>query len=79
LRWAGDAASRGAVRNTYKTLVGKLEGKRPLQISRRIWENYIKMDLETIGCEMDSSSLGQEKNRGLCEHINETYVSIRGE
>jgi hypothetical protein len=32
--------------NMYKVLVGKPEGKRPLGISRRRWEDVIKMDLK---------------------------------
>jgi hypothetical protein len=35
--------------NTYRTLVGKLEGKRPLGRRRRRWEDNIKMDLREIG------------------------------
>jgi hypothetical protein len=32
-------------RNTYRILVGKSEGKRPLGRSRRRWVNDTKMDL----------------------------------
>jgi hypothetical protein len=31
--------------NAYKILVRKPEGKRPLGISRRRWENNVRMDL----------------------------------
>jgi hypothetical protein len=34
---------------TYRVLVGKLEGKRPLARPRRRWEDGIKMDLREIG------------------------------
>jgi hypothetical protein len=30
-------------------LVGKLEGKRPLEIHRHMWEDDIKMELRDIG------------------------------
>jgi len=30
--------------------VGKPEGKGPLEISRRRWEDNIKMDLQDVGC-----------------------------
>jgi hypothetical protein len=30
----------------YRVLVGKPEGRRPLGIPRRIWENNIKVDLQ---------------------------------
>jgi hypothetical protein len=35
--------------NVYRVLVGKPEGKRPLERSRRIWKDAIKMDLREIG------------------------------
>ena len=35
---------------TYRVLVGKSEGKRPLGRPRRRWENNIKMDLQEVGC-----------------------------
>jgi hypothetical protein len=34
---------------TYRVLVGKLEGKRPLVRPRRRWEDSIKMDLQEVG------------------------------
>jgi hypothetical protein len=34
-------------RNTYRTLVGKPEGKKPLGRPRRSWVDNIKMDLKT--------------------------------
>jgi hypothetical protein len=33
-----------------RVLVGKPEGKRPLEISRRRWENNIMIDLQEVGC-----------------------------
>jgi hypothetical protein len=39
----------GARRNTYRILVGKSEGKRPLGRPRRRWVDSIKMDLREIG------------------------------
>ena len=38
-------------RNTYRVLVGKPEGKRPLWRPRRRWEDNIKMDLREVGCD----------------------------
>jgi hypothetical protein len=35
-------------RNVYRVLVGKLEGKRPLERPRHRWEDGIKMDLGEI-------------------------------
>jgi len=36
-------------RGTYRVLVEKPEGKRPLRRPRRKWEYNIKMDLQEIG------------------------------
>jgi hypothetical protein len=36
-------------RNAYRLLVGKLEGKRPLERQRHRWVANIKMDLGEIG------------------------------
>jgi hypothetical protein len=41
MRWAGHVAGIGQARGLYRDLVGKPEGKRPLGISRRIWDNNI--------------------------------------
>jgi hypothetical protein len=46
----GRACSTNAdKRNTYRILVGKPEGKRPLGRPRRGWADNIKMDLREIG------------------------------
>jgi hypothetical protein len=39
----------GEERKFYKVFVGKPEGKRPLERSRRRWEDWIRMDLREIG------------------------------
>jgi hypothetical protein len=39
----------GAMSNSYRTLVGKPEGKRPLERPRHMWVDNIKMDLREIG------------------------------
>jgi hypothetical protein len=49
MRWAGHVASRGEGRNVYRVLVGRPEGKRPLERPRRRWEDGIRMDLREIG------------------------------
>jgi hypothetical protein len=49
MRWAGNAAHRGKERNAYRILLGKPEGKRPLGIPIRRWENNIKIDLKEVG------------------------------
>jgi len=37
-------------RGVYRVLVGKPEGKRPLERLRCRWEDNIKMDLQGVGC-----------------------------
>jgi hypothetical protein len=46
MRWAGHVARIGETRNSYRILVGKPEGKRPLGRSRRRWVDNIKIDLK---------------------------------
>jgi hypothetical protein len=45
MRWAGHVACMGDGRNLHRFLVGKPEGKRPLERPRRRWEDGIKMTL----------------------------------
>jgi hypothetical protein len=39
--WAGHVAHKGAMRNAYKILVGKPEGKTPLRRHKYRWEDDI--------------------------------------
>jgi hypothetical protein len=49
MRRAGHVARMGEVRGTYNILVGRPEGRRPLERPSRRWEDNIKMDLREIG------------------------------
>ena len=49
MRWAGHVARVGERRGVYRVLVGKPEEKRPLERSRRRWEDNIKIDLQKVG------------------------------
>jgi hypothetical protein len=63
LRWAGHVA-RVARRGAYRVSVEKPEGRRPLGIPRRRWEDIIKMDLREVGCEgADRIDLAQDRDR----------------
>ena len=42
-------ALMGEERGVHRFLVGKPEGKRPLERPRRRWEDNIKMDLQEVG------------------------------
>jgi len=49
MRWGGHVARMGEDRGVHRVLVGKPEGKRPMGIPRRRWENNIKMDPQKVG------------------------------
>jgi hypothetical protein len=51
MRWVGYIGGIAEIRNSYKTLVGKPEGKTPLGKPRRRCGNNNKMDLKGIECE----------------------------
>jgi hypothetical protein len=40
----------GERRGVYRVLVGKYEGRRPIGRHRFRWDDYIKMDLQELGC-----------------------------
>jgi len=49
MRWAGHVVRMGKSRGVYGVLVGKPEGKKPLEKPRRRWEDNIKMYLQEMG------------------------------
>jgi hypothetical protein len=49
MRWAGQVSQMGEKTNTYRILLGKAEGKRPLGRPRCGWVDNVKMDLREIG------------------------------
>jgi hypothetical protein len=64
MRWAGHVACIGERRGVYRVLVGKSEGKRPLERPRHTWEDNIKMDIQEVGCGgMDWIELAQDRDR----------------
>jgi hypothetical protein len=48
--WAGNVERVRKRRRVYRVLVRKPEGEEPLGRPRRRWEDYIKMDLQEVGC-----------------------------
>jgi hypothetical protein len=54
----------GEKRNSYRLLVGKREGKRPLGRPRRRWVDNSRMDLGEVGWgDVDWIGLAQKRNR----------------
>jgi len=50
MRWAGHVARMVEERVVYRILVGKQEGRRPLERPRRRWVDNIRMDLQEVRC-----------------------------
>jgi hypothetical protein len=60
----GEGSLYGAGRGVCRVLVGKPEGKRPLGRPSHSWEDYIKMDLQEVGCGgVDWIELAQDRDR----------------
>jgi hypothetical protein len=51
MRWEGHVACMGQMRNAYKILAGKPEGRRPLGRPMHRWEDNIRKDFREIGWE----------------------------
>jgi hypothetical protein len=68
----------GEKRNSYRILVGKPEGKRPLGKPKSMLEDNIKMDLREIGWGgMDWIDLSQDRDqwRALVNALMNLWVS----
>ena len=67
MRWAGHVARMYEERRVYRVLVGKPEGRRPLERLGRPrcrWVDNIRMDLQEVGCGyMDWIGLAQDRDR----------------
>jgi len=54
----------GAYMKSYRVLLGKPEGRRPLGRPRRRWVENFRMDLQEVGCGyMDWIGLTQDRDR----------------
>jgi hypothetical protein len=63
-------------RNVYRVLMLKPEGKRPLEIPRRRWEEGITIDLREIGWgSVDWIQLAHNKDRWLA--VVNTVMNLR--
>jgi hypothetical protein len=68
----------GGMRNLYKILIRKPEGKKPRGRPRQRREDNFRMDLREIGFEgrLDASGLRYGPMAGFCEHDIEPSGSI---
>jgi hypothetical protein len=64
----------GKMRVADSILVGKPEGKRPLERPRLRWEDNIRVG----DCGLNASGSGQVQMEGYCEYDNEPSVPIKG-
>jgi hypothetical protein len=72
----GHLALKEESRGTYRVLVRKLEGRRPLERPRRRWEDNIKMDLREVGWgDMDWIDFAQNRNRW--RHLLNAVMNLR--
>jgi hypothetical protein len=63
MRGAGHVA-QGDRRGAYRVLVGRLEGKRPLERPRHRWKDNVNKDLPVVGWRgMDWIYLSQDRDR----------------
>jgi hypothetical protein len=67
----------GHNRNTYKVLIQKPEGKRPLGRSPCTWNDNIKTGLKEIGRKGVKWIQDRRPVAGFCEHGNEPSDSIK--
>jgi hypothetical protein len=66
----------GEERKVYKVLVGKPEGKRPLERPRHRWEYGIRVNLREIGCgSVEWIHLAQDRDRW--QAVTNTVMNLR--
>ena len=64
MRRVGHVVRMGEERGAYRVLVGKPEGKRPLERPRLRWVDNIRMDLQEVRCGyVDWIGLAQDRDR----------------
>jgi hypothetical protein len=66
----------GEGRGVYRVLVGRPEGKRPLERPRQRWEDNIKMDLREIGID-GANWIRPAQDRVLCRAYVNMVMSLR--
>jgi hypothetical protein len=81
IRWEGHVACIGKRRGSYRILVGKPEGKRPLVRPKRRWKDNIKLVLQEVGWAhgLDRSGSGEAQVASTCKRGNTPSDSIKCE
>jgi hypothetical protein len=70
-------STNGEKRNSYRLMVGKPEGKRPLRRPRCRWVDNIKMNLREIGWDnVDWIDLAQDRDQWRALVV--TVMNLRG-
>jgi hypothetical protein len=67
----------GEKRNTYRLLVGKPEGKRPLGRPRCRWVDNIRIDLGEVGGWGDVDRIGLAKDRNRWTALVNSVLKLR--
>jgi hypothetical protein len=76
MRWVGHVERMGEKRNAYRLLVGKPEGKRPLERPRHRWVDNIRMDLGEVGWG-DVDWIGLAKNSNRWRAVVNSVLNLR--
>jgi hypothetical protein len=76
MRWAGHLARMGEGRGAYRILVGRPEGRKPLERPRRRWKDNIKMDLQEVGWER-VNWIGMAQDRDRWRALVNTVMNLR--
>jgi len=61
---------------SYRVLVGKPEGKRPVRRPRRRWVDKIMMDLKEVGC-VSMEWIGVAQDRDGCRRLVSEVMNFR--
>jgi hypothetical protein len=61
MRWAGHVALTAEIRNAYSILVGKPEGRKPIERPRRRWKDNLNQDFRAMDWEVDCIYVAQDK------------------
>jgi hypothetical protein len=76
MRWTGQVVRMAKKSTSYRLLVGKPGGKRPLERPRRRWVDNIRMDLGEVGWG-DVNCIGLAKDRSRWRALLNSVFNLR--